>query len=61
MGLGGQLCDAISLTQQHRRREDFESKMMQGYAEVEAPMGQSRGDVQQVVRMLELEPSQEMS
>lgn len=46
MGLSGQQCDAISLTQQHRRREDFGGKMMKGCAEVEAPMGQSRGDVQ---------------
>lgn len=61
MGLGGQQYDAISVTQQHRRREDFEGKIMKGYAEVEASMGQSRGDVQAVVRMLELEPLQEMS
>lgn len=34
---------------------------MNGYAEVKPPMGESRGDVQWVVRMLGLGPLQEMS
>lgn len=42
-----------------RGRIDFQGKMTTGSSEVEAPLGQSRGDACQALRMRGLEPLQE--